>query len=152
MDYHYSSYFPRHWWWWRQRQSRQREQRPSISSTGLYHFIPPARSSFKKHVIGFLHFMSQKTLRYSLNHLKNNIWYFRMDIFSSINFLEEAFFLSLMLWIAWGRHVFLNSVHICPGHGFCWSCKKACKTEVTTNVNRVTKETWEINNRASFWQ
>ena len=33
-------------WWWHQRQSRQREQWPSSSSTGLYNFFPKREPPF----------------------------------------------------------------------------------------------------------
>ena len=38
--YHYPNHCPSHWW------SRQRERRPSSSSTGPYDFFPTARAAF----------------------------------------------------------------------------------------------------------
>ena len=46
LDYHYANHCLSNWWWWRQRQSRQRDRRPTSSSTGLYDFFPKARAAF----------------------------------------------------------------------------------------------------------
>ena len=61
IDYRYPNHCSSHWWWWRQRQSRQREQRPSSISTGLYNFFHMARAAFTG---TFLYFVNTKVQQY----------------------------------------------------------------------------------------